>query len=131
MFLPKIIYPLIFISLVSVPTSCRRKVSFPGFNSPAWIGDSFACQSVRPKMLPELKKIRRELRGLTIPQLMGVLGKPDGEALLAGNERIYYYYLQPGKQCQNKNELSAANKLMVRFNALEQVSEVMFEQPVL
>ncbi|RDC63579.1 hypothetical protein [Adhaeribacter pallidiroseus] len=109
---------------------CRPKVTFPEFNSTAWIKDSFACQNVRSKMLPELKKIRRQLRGLAISQLMGVLGKPDSEALLAGNERIYYYYLQPGTQCQNKQELSGANKLTVRFNALEQVSEVLFEQPV-
>ena len=127
----KVFICFLIVGLYCVSTHCRPKIAFPEFNSTAWIKDSFAYQNVRSKMLPELKKIRRELRGLAISQLMGVLGKPDSEALLAGNERIYYYYLQPGTQCQNKQELSNANKLMVRFNALEQVSEVLFEQPVL
>jgi len=126
----KVFLLLLFLGVDFVSTNCRPKVTFPGFDSAAWIGDSFACQNVRRNLIPELKKIRRELRGLAISQLMNVLGKPDSEALLAGNERIYYYYLMPGTQCQNKQELSSANKLMIRFNALEQVSEVLFEQPV-
>lgn len=121
---------LLSFAIILAGGSCRPKVSFPDFDSVAWKQDAFACRGERRKMLSELQKIRRELRGLAISQLMGVLGKPDSEALLAGNERIYYYYLQPGTQCQNKQKLSAANKLLVRFNALEQVSEVIFEQPV-
>ena len=130
LFKKKIFICFLLLGMLGTVTHCRPKITFPEFNSTAWINDAFACQNVRSKMLPELKKIRRELRGLAISQLMGVLGKPDSEALLAGNERIYYYYLLPGTQCQNKQELSGANKLMVRFNALEQVSEVLFEQPV-
>ncbi|PSR53036.1 hypothetical protein AHMF7605_05590 [Adhaeribacter arboris] len=118
------------IVLWGLAAGCRPKISFPDFNSQAWMSDSFACQSVRSKMIPELKKIKSKLEGLATTQVMGVLGKPDGEALLASNERIYYYYLQPGSQCQNSRELSTANKLMVRFDALERVKEVLFEQPI-
>ncbi|MDQ4139173.1 MAG: hypothetical protein M3142_01485, partial [Bacteroidota bacterium] len=109
---------------------CRPKITFPDFDSKTWKSDAYGCQDLRSKMIPKLKKIRPELKGLAIPQIMGALGKPDSEALLPNNERIYYYYLQPGDQCQNKRELSTANKLQIRFNATEKVSEVTFEQPV-
>ena len=110
---------------------CRGQVKFPGFNSQAWIADAFACQSVRAKMLLDLEKIRLDLRGLRTTEIMSVLGKPDSEGLLANNERIYYYYVQAGEQCQNRQKLSGANKLQVRFDALEHASEVNFEQPIL
>ncbi|QMU28384.1 hypothetical protein [Adhaeribacter radiodurans] len=127
----KLLYHLSFCLIIwTLAGSCRSKVTFPDFDSKAWKNDKYACQSVRNKMIPEVKKITPKLRGLAISQLMGVLGKPDSEALLANNERIYYYYVQPGNQCQNKLELSTANKLLVRFNALEQVSEITFEQPL-
>ncbi|MDQ3292702.1 MAG: hypothetical protein M3Q05_15555 [Bacteroidota bacterium] len=110
--------------------SCRPKVTFPGIDSQAWKNDKYGCQAVRSKMVQELNKIRFELRGLAIPQVMGVFGRPDSESLLASNERIYYYYLEPGTQCQNHRELSTASKLSIRFNALEKVSEVSIEQRV-
>ncbi len=113
------------------PLGCREQVKFPDFNSKAWIADAFACQSMRPKLLPDLEKIRLDMKGLRTTEVMRVLGKPDGEALLANNERIYYYYVQAGEQCQNRQKLSGANKLQVRFNALEYVSEINFEQPLL
>jgi hypothetical protein len=112
------------------PLGCREQVKFPGFNSQSWIADAFGCQSVRSKMLPDLEKIRLDLRGLRTTDIMGVLGKPDSEGLLANNERIYYYYVQSGEQCQDRQKLSAANKLQVRFDALERASEVNFEQPI-
>ncbi len=130
-----ILYPtfmrvLLLGAIAMLFNSCQQKVNFSDFDSLRWINDAFACQDVRPKLLPELQKIRLKLRGQTTTQIMEVLGKPDSEALLANNQRIYYYYIQPGSQCQNKQKLSSANKLLVRFNALEQASEVNFEQPV-
>ena len=116
-------------SLLS-PLSCREQIKFPEFNSQAWKSDAFACQSVRPQLLADLEKIRLDLRGLRTTEIMSVLGKPDSEGLLANNERIYYYYVQAGEQCQNRQKLSGANKLQVRFDALERASEVNFEQPI-
>ena len=110
--------------------NCRQKITFPGFNSQAWKADAFSCQGVRNKLVPDLQKIRLNLRTLSTREIIDVLGKPDAEALLADNQRIYYYYIEPGTQCQNKRELSVANKLMVRFNALEKASEVNFEKPI-
>ncbi|QNF34856.1 hypothetical protein HUW51_19795 [Adhaeribacter swui] len=121
---------MIFLLSQVITISCRTKKTIPDFDSQAWKNDAFACQDIRSKMVPKLKIIRRDLRGLTIRELMDVLGKPDLETLLAGNQRIYHYYLFPGDQCQNKRKMSSANKLTVRFNALEQVSEVLFEQPL-
>lgn len=131
MILRKNLSLLLLYGLVTIlPFSCRQKISFPDFNSKEWITDAFSCRGIRPDLVPGLQKIRLNLRGLTTGQIMEVLGKPDAEALLANNQRIYYYYIQPGSQCQNKQKLSEANKFMVRFNALEQASEVSFEQPV-
>lgn len=130
MFLSNKILLLGFFGMSLLPVSCRQQISFPNFDSQAWIADAFACQKVRPGLVPELDKIRRDLRGLRTTEILSILGKPDAEALLANNQRIYYYYVQAGAQCQNRQQLSAANKLQVRFNALETVSEINFEQPI-
>lgn len=132
MVLKKGSFAIIWFGVVAVMAlSCRQKLSLPGFNSQLWISDAFACQGKRNKLVPILQKIRPDLKGLSTNQIMEVLGKPDAEGLLADNQRIYYYYIQQGTQCQDKKKLSEANKFIVRFNALERVSELSFERPLL
>lgn len=110
--------------------SCSEKKTLPGFDSQAWKNDPRACKAVRLQLLPELQKVRLQLIGLKERELVGILGRPDAEQLFERSQKYYFYYIEPGSQCEVKNQLSDANRLKVRFNSLNYVSEATFEYPI-
>ena len=110
--------------------SCGVPDSLKGFDSETWKNDRYACDGKRQAMTGELEKIRRELYGKKEYVVRNLLGKPDSESLLERNQRIYYYYLEPGTQCTDKNRLSEANWVEVRINPTGKVSEVSYKNPL-
>lgn len=111
-------------------TSCYTPENLRGFDSDTWKADRFGCNGKRKEMVQEFEKIRRALYGQKEVIARNVLGKPDQEELLEGNQRIYYYYLEPGEQCQDRLTLSAANWAEVRINAVGEVSKVSYKNPI-
>jgi len=118
--------PLLAMSLLC---SCGVPDSLKSFDSETWKADTYACGGNRGKLVTEFEKIRKELYGKKEYVLRNVLGKPDSEELLERNQRIYYYYIEPGNQCTDRSALSEANRVEVRINALGKVSEITYYQP--
>jgi len=111
-------------------TSCYTPENLRDFDSEAWKADRFACNGKRKELVQEFEKIRRNLYGQKEYVARNVLGKPDQEELLKGNQRIYYYYLESGEQCSDRHVRSAANWAEVRINAVGKVSEVSYKYPL-
>jgi hypothetical protein len=55
-----------------------------------------------------------------------LLGHPDYEELEEQTQRTFYYYIEPGEQCQPGRPRSSARRLMLRFGALNTVTEVLY-----
>lgn len=109
--------------------ACGTPESLQGFDSDTWKADKNACKGDREKLTQEFEKIRKELYGKKEYVVRNVLGKPDKENLLERSQRIYYYYLEAGDQCQDASLLSDANRAEVRINSLGKVSEVTYNHP--
>lgn len=109
---------------------CGVPDSLKGFDSETWKNDRYACKGERKALVGELDKIRRELYGKKEYIVRNLLGKPDSESLLERNQRIYYYYLEPGTQCNERRGMSEANWVEVRINPTGKVSEVTFKNPI-
>ncbi|GAA4445636.1 hypothetical protein GCM10023188_49120 [Pontibacter saemangeumensis] len=125
--LKRFILPLV-LALVLL-TSCSTPDSLKNFDSETWKDDSFACAGKRSEMVDDFEKIRKELYGKKEYVLRTVLGRPDSEELLERNQRIYYYYIEPGKQCTDRTALSEANRVEVRIGATGKISEVAYHHP--
>ncbi|MDX5421116.1 MAG: hypothetical protein LPK14_02605 [Hymenobacteraceae bacterium] len=110
--------------------ACSTPESLQGFDSETWKADRYGCEGGRQAMVDEFEGIRRELYGKKEYVIRNVLGKPDSEELLERNQRIYYYYIEPGTQCTERNRLSEANRVEVRINPTGKVSEVTYKAPV-
>ncbi|WP_187262323.1 hypothetical protein [Pontibacter beigongshangensis] len=110
--------------------SCSEPARMEGFDSDSWKSDKAGCASVRQGMQVDFEQVRRKLYGKEEPEIIDILGKPDGEQLMARGQRIFYYYLESGSQCEQKNNLSEANRAEVRFNALNRVSEITYLRPL-
>lgn len=111
-------------------TACGKKISAGSFNSKLWKSDRLACKDLRKKLIPELEKLKPQLTGISETDLQKLLGKPDGNSLADQGEHFYFYYLESGAQCQNTGYVSSANRLIVRVNALNLVTEVTNDHPL-
>ncbi|MBW7467365.1 hypothetical protein K0O23_09810 [Pontibacter aydingkolensis] len=120
----------VYLLLCLLLTACGVPDSLKGFDSETWKNDRYACNGQRQKLTGEFEKIRRELYGKKEYVVRNLLGKPDSESLLERNQRIYYYYLEPGSQCDDRSKLSEANWVEVRINPTGKVSEVTFKNPL-
>ncbi|MBC5773265.1 hypothetical protein H8S95_04245 [Pontibacter sp. KCTC 32443] len=125
----KKITPLLYLLLCFMVWSCYTPESLRGFDSETWKADKNACKGDRAKLSSEFEKIRKELYGKKEYIVRNVLGKPDKEDLLERSQRIYYYYLEAGPQCQDNKILTDVNRAEVRINSLGKVSEITYNNP--
>ncbi|WP_143436404.1 hypothetical protein [Hymenobacter crusticola] len=103
---------------------------FPDFDAATWRRDSFGCQKQRARLLPILEKHRAELFGARTNAIDAFLGRPDGAELDEQTEKTYFYYIEPGPQCERGHARSAANKLLIHFGATGTVTEIRYERPL-
>jgi hypothetical protein len=81
----------------------------PGFDAATWRSDPYACRDRRRAAVPALIRSKEQLY----------------EELRAGTEKVYYYYLEPGTQCEARHARSGAPCLSLRFGPLGTVTEVL------
>lgn len=107
---------------------CSKAPSLQGFDQESWRRDERSCQNIRPGLLPQLEKVQQELIGLGHTEVIRLLGKPEGKSMEKSGQREFYYYVEAGPQCQDKNRFTQANKLVIRFDVLDRVNLVTFRQ---
>jgi len=117
--------------LLAALTSCGHSLSgIPGFDPTAWRQDAYACQNQRARQLPVLNKHREVLYGTRTDDIDALFGRPDEEELNEQTEKTYFYYIEPGPQCEARHQRSAANKLAIHFGPTGIVTAVLYEHPL-
>lgn len=97
----------------------------PGFDAATWRSDPYACHNRRQSAVPVLRRAKENLYEARADDVTALLGPPDEEELRAGTEKVYYYYLEPGSQCNGRHARSGAACLSLRFGPLGTVTEVL------
>jgi hypothetical protein len=106
--------------------SCGHALSeVPGFDAATWRSDPYACRDRRRAAVPALIRSKEQLYEARANDVTALLGPPDEEELRAGTEKVYYYYLEPGTQCEGRHARSGAPCLSLRFGPLGTVTEVL------
>jgi len=116
------------LSVLLLPACGHSLPDFPDFDAAAWRRDLHACQNQRVHLLPSLEKHRAELFGARTNAIDALLGRPDGAELDEQTEKTYFYYIEPGPQCEQGHPRSAANKLLIHFGATGTVTEIRYER---
>ena len=122
----RVSFYLVPVGLLWLNTSCGRSIDLQNFDEEAWRKDERSCNKVRPTLVPALQAAIPQLIGLMHQDIIEILGKPEGSSLEISGERIYYYFVEPGLQCQN-NGVSGGNRVLIRFDALDRVYKVRLE----
>ena len=111
-----------------VLVSCGHALpQIPGFDAATWRADPYACRDQRRAAIPALTRSREHLYEARADDVTALLGPPDEEELRAGTEKAYYYYLEPGTQCQGRHARSGAACISLRFGPLGTVTEVLID----
>ena len=97
----------------------------PGFDAATWRADPYACRNQRRAGLSVLLRAKEQLYEARADDVNALLGPPDEEKLRANTEKVYYYYLEPGTQCNGRHLRSAAPRISLRFGPLGTVTEVL------
>jgi outer membrane protein assembly factor BamE (lipoprotein component of BamABCDE complex) len=69
----------------------------------------------------------KKLLALSEQEIVTLLGKPDENELYKRNQKFYYYFLEPSKQCSDTLGENDPQKLVIRFNAIGLAKEVSIE----
>jgi len=114
---------LLFSLLIS---SCQQKPKLIGFDEETWKQDVRGCGNKRSQLVTVLEKVKPQLIGLRHNYIIQVLGKPEGNSLEKSGQRVYYYFLEPGPQCQDKQKFKETNKVFIQFDALDRAKYITF-----
>jgi hypothetical protein len=80
----------------------------------------------RASMTASITSQSDKLLALSEQEIISLLGKPDENELYTRNQKFYYYFLEPAKEC-GKTVDDDPQRLVIRFNATGLAKEVSFE----
>jgi hypothetical protein len=108
----------------SIYTSCnQKKPILEGFNSELWKKDKLGCNGKRAYLAEIIFSKSVELKGIDDDEVAELLGKPEKSNWETRGKKTYYYYFQPGKQCNSQSILEGP-KVAIEFDALGRVKLV-------
>jgi len=117
--------PSLLLASVLLASCGHALPRIPGFDATTWRADPYGCRNQRGAALPNLLKHKEQLYEARANDVTALLGHPDEEELRAGTEKVYFYYLTSGSQCEARHLRSAAPRLSLRFGPLGTVTEVL------
>jgi hypothetical protein len=110
--------------------SCQHRKKIENFDNEAFKKDRMACSGKREQLITDFERIRKEIKGMYVTDVVGYLGRPDLEKLSDRGQKYFVYFLQKGGQCISRDSSITARTAVLRFNAMEFVTEVGYETGV-
>jgi len=108
--------------------SCNQSPrSIDGMDQEAWKNDKNACGGHRSQMIEDILKQKDKLLALTELEIVDMFGKPDEQELFKRNQKFYYYYIEPSRECDQPVS-DHPMKLVFRFNAMGLAKEITTEE---
>ena len=118
------IYKLLSLILIFFTLSCSKPLpTLEGIDRERWIEDKNACDNVRASMRAMLDEQKEKLLALDQMQIVKLLGRPDQNELSSRNQKFFYYFVEPGPDCQS-TLVAEPERLAIRFNAMGLAKEV-------
>ncbi len=120
------IFAFIFITLIFA--ACSSTPSIDGFDSEKWKNDPNGCENQREEYYELLSSQKDILLSLDYDSVMELFGKPDERDLYERGQWFYYYYFNPGPACNANISRDEVPRMILRFSAQGDVTEVTFRK---
>jgi len=115
----------VFITLLIV--SCAAPDRIGNLDLVKWRNDRGGCKNNRTPLEAIFKDIEPQLMGSHIDKVTKILGRPDIQQLAARDQKYYVYFFENGPHCQDITKKSSARKVLLRFNAVGLLSEIIYQ----
>lgn len=119
---------LLCLVLLLLGSCWGKRIETDDFSSSQWKEDPNGCKGIRETMVEGLATEEEELVLLTENDIRYTLGVPDRKRLFERGQKFYIYFVESGTQCDDPQATKTGNYIEIRFNALNQVSEITYQQ---
>jgi hypothetical protein len=117
-------HTVIFLLLLA---SCAAPDKLNNLDLIKWRNDRGSCKNERPALVAAFKEVEPQLLGMHIDNVTKALGRPDIQQLAARDQKYYVYFLEKGVHCNDITQKSSAQKVLLRFNAVGLLAEVIYQ----
>ncbi|MFL5731429.1 MAG: hypothetical protein ACJ75J_18210 [Cytophagaceae bacterium] len=101
---------------------CSEGYQLQGFDKKVWQLDKKGCEGKRKELVGILIQNKPRFKGMDDDDLLNLLGKPEKTVYYGRGRKDYSYFINPGNQCQNNQDMPAGSRLLVEFDALGYVN---------
>lgn len=119
---------LFFLICIGALFSCKKNASLEGFEDEKWKNDRLGCNGIRNDLVPVVMEQKEKILGLSEAEVLKTLGRPDFQELSKRNQKFYFYYLLPGRQCENGLSGAKEQTLQIRLNSVGYANEVLINK---
>jgi hypothetical protein len=117
------------LTLCTLLASCGKiQPTLEGIDMTLWKADRNGCGNERSRSVEKLQMQKAKLLAYSELDIVGIIGKPDRNELSTRNQKIYYYFLEPSPDCQQRHDDLTPARLAIRFNAMGLAKEIRIEQ---
>lgn len=111
-------------------TACSysEPLEIAGLDSESFGSDRGGCNGSRKSQIELLKKNKDAFLGKSENVIFKTIGRYDYQVLDKKNEKVFVYFLEEGPQCERMTNPTQAESLVLRFNAVKLVKEVVFQK---
>jgi hypothetical protein len=119
-----IIIAICLVITVGVSSCTKDKPKLEGFNSELWKADKKGCNGKRIYLSEFLFTNSVNIKGMKDNDILELMGKPEKTNWEDRGKKTYYYFIQPGSQCDSTSLLLEGTKIAFEFDALGRVKLV-------
>jgi hypothetical protein len=100
----------------------------PGLDAEAFQNDRGGCHGGRAKQIALVKEHKDKFLGISENEIFKGIGRYDYQVLDRKNEKVFVYFLEPGPQCEQMQNPTEAESLVLYMNAVKLVKQVVIQK---
>jgi hypothetical protein len=108
--------------------SYSKPLEIEGFDSELFKGDRGGCEGKRIQQLDLLKKNKDRILSISENEIVKTIGRYDYQLLDKKSEKYVVYFFESGPQCQNIRNITKSEAMILHFNSIGLVKEVVFQK---
>lgn len=108
--------------------SYSKPLEIEGFDSELFKGDRGGCEGKRIQQLALLKKNKDRILSISENEIVKTIGRYDYQLLDKKSEKYVVYFFESGPQCQNIRNITTSEAMILHFNSIGLVKEVVFQR---
>ena len=121
------LFPLLIIVVLQA-CSYAKPLEIKGFVSKDFKGDRGGCEGKRIKQLNLLKDNKDNILSISENEIVKAMGRYDYQLLDKKSEKYVVYFFEPGPQCENIRNKTTSEAMILHFNSIGLVKEVVFQK---